>query len=125
MATFTTGLITNTRATGTAATNIVVSSRNLGTASATVVIEVFGVPGTTLTLTPLYVTGFILPANSADIRSFFIAGNISYEVQYSITATLTGVTVSTYGLDEFGNLVTEQRVLQSELTPTSGLTIPV
>ena len=123
MPSYTTGLITNTRATGTAASNIVVSSRNLGPATATVVIEVFGVPISTLTLAPLYVTGFSLPAGSADIRSFFIAGNVSYEVQYSITATLTQVAVSTYGLDEFGNLVTEQRVLQSELTPTSGLSI--
>lgn len=125
MATFTTGLITNTRATGTAATNIVVSARNLSTASATVVVEVFGVPSTTLVLTPLYVTGYILPAFSSDIRTFFIAGNVSYEVQYNVTATLTQVAMSTYGIDEFGNLVTEQRVLQSELTPTSGLTIPV
>ncbi|SFA77827.1 hypothetical protein SAMN05216312_101427 [Cohnella sp. OV330] len=125
MPTFTTGMITNTRATGTAATNIVVSARNLGTTSATVVIEVFGVPSSSLVLTPLYVTGYILAANSADIRSFFIAGNVSYEVQFSVTATLTQVAMSTYGLDEFGNLVTEQRVLQSELTPTNGLTIPV
>lgn len=125
MATFTTGLITNTRATGTAATNIVVSARNLSNASATVVVEVFGVPSTTLVLTPLYVTGYILPAFSSDIRTFFIAGNVSYEVQYSVNATLTQVAMSTYGIDEFGNLVTEQRVLQSELTPTAGLTIPV
>ncbi|CAI6079742.1 hypothetical protein [Cohnella sp. JJ-181] len=125
MPTYTTGLITNTRASGTAATNIVVSARNLSNASATVVVEVFGVPSSTLVLTPLYVTGYILPAFSSDIRSFFIAGNVSYEVQYSVTATLTQVAMSTYGLDEFGNLVTEQRVLQSELTPTSGLTIPI
>lgn len=125
MATFTTGLITNTRATGTAATNIVVSARNLSNASATIVVEVYGVPISTLVLTPLYVTGFILPAFSSDIRSFFIAGNVAYEVQYGVTATLTQVAMSTYGIDEFGNLVTEQRVLQSELTPTNGLTIPV
>ncbi|MFC3802224.1 hypothetical protein [Cohnella sp. GCM10012308] len=125
MATFTTGLITNTRATGSAASNIVVSARNLSNASATVVVEVFGVPSTTLVLTPLYVTGYILPAFSSDIRTFFIAGNVSYEVQYSVTATLTQVAMSTYGIDEFGNLVTEQRVLQSELTPTAGLTIQV
>lgn len=125
MATFTTGLITNTRATGTAASNIVVSARNLSNASATIVVEVFGVPGSAPALTPLYVTGYILPALSSDIRTFFIAGNISYEVQYSVSATLTQVAMSTYGIDEFGNLVTEQRVLQSELTPTAGLTIPV
>lgn len=125
MPTFTTGLITNTRAIGTAATNVVVSARNLSNTSATIIVEVFGVPGSTLALTPLYVTGYILPAFSSDIRSFFIAGNVSYEVQYGVTATLTQVAMSTYGIDEFGNLVTEQRVLQSELTPTAGLTIPV
>lgn len=118
---FTTGLITNTRATGTAASNIVVSSRNLGNSSATVVLQIYGVPGTTLVLTPIYVTGYVVPANSADIREFFIAGNVAYEVQINIVSVLTNVSMSTYGLDEFGNIVTEQRVLQSELTPISAL----
>ncbi|MBO2945353.1 hypothetical protein JJQ72_15360 [Paenibacillus sp. F411] len=125
MATFTTSLITNTRATGTAATNLIVNSRNLGSSSASIVVVVFGVPESTLILTPLYVTGFTLPANSANIRQFFIAGNVSYEVQYSITSPFSQVVMSSYGIDEFGNLVTDQRVLQSELTPTNSLSIPV
>ncbi|MCM3782612.1 hypothetical protein M3231_06485 [Neobacillus mesonae] len=122
---YTTGLITNTRATGTAATNTVVSVRNVGTSVASIVVAVFVVPITTLTLTPLYVTSYSIPANTSDIRSFFIAGNVAYEVQYNVTTTLTEAAISTYGLDEFGNLVTEQRVLQSELTPINALSIPL
>ncbi|MHA0857272.1 hypothetical protein [Paenibacillus sp. CMAA1364] len=120
---FTTGLITNTRAAGTAATNIVVSTRNIGSGSATVVLEIFGVSISTLSLTPLYVTGFIVPANSSNIREFFIAGNVAYEVQINVVSVLSEVVMSVYGLDEYGNLVQEQRVLQSELTPIAGLSI--
>ncbi|MFC4778966.1 hypothetical protein ACFO9Q_19405 [Paenibacillus sp. GCM10023252] len=125
MAVYTTGVITNTRAIGTAATNIVLSTHNLGGGSATVLVEVFGVPITTLTLTPLYITGFIIPPNSVDIRSFFIAGNVAYEVQISETSIFSEIVNSTYGIDEFGNLVTEQRVLQSEMTPIAALSVPL
>lgn len=125
MSFYTTGVITNTRAIGTEATNIVISSRNLGSADALVIIEVFGVPITTLTMVPLYVTGFMLPANSADIREFFIAGNVAYEVQFSVDDVLTQVALSSYGIDELGNVVTDSRVLHSELTPTTGLSLPI
>lgn len=122
---FTTGIITNTRATGTAASNIVVSVRNLSNADAMIIVEVFGVPYSTLALTPLYVTGYSVPAKSVDIREFFIAGNVAYEVQLSKTNPLGEVVFSTYGLDEFGNLVPEQRVLHSELTPISALSLSI
>ncbi|AIQ37385.1 MULTISPECIES: hypothetical protein [Paenibacillus] len=122
---FTTGLITNTRATGTAASNVAVSVRNTSNANAMVIVEIFGVPYSTLALTPLYVTGYYVPAMSSDIREFFIAGNVAYEVQISTSFPLANVVCSTYGLDEFGNLVTDQRVLQSELTEISALSIPV
>lgn len=122
---FTTGLITNTRATGTAASNVVVSVRNTSNASAMMIVEVFGVPYSTLALTPLYVTGYYVPAMSSDVREFFIAGNVAYEVQVSSPYPLANVVCSTYGLDEFGNLVTDQRVLQSELTEITALSIPV
>lgn len=118
---FTTGIITNTRAIGTAATNIVVSVRNNSASVATIAVEVFGVPISTLILTPHYVTSYDVPANSADIREFFIAGNVAYEVQLDNLTPMSEVTISTYGLDEFGNLVTDQRVLQSELTSIAAL----
>ncbi|MDH6374385.1 hypothetical protein M2444_006235 [Paenibacillus sp. PastF-3] len=122
---YTTGLITNTRATGTAASNVVVSVRNTSNANAMIIVEVFGVPYSTLALTPLYVTGYYVPAMSSDIREFFIAGNVAYEVQIDTSFPLANVVCSVYGLDEFGNLVTDQRVLQSELTQISALSIPV
>lgn len=122
---FTTGLITNTREVGTAASNVVVSVRNLDAASATIIVEIFGVPFSTLVLTPLYVTGYVVPALSSDIREFFIAGNVAYEVQISNLSILAEVACSTYGIDEFGNLITEQRVLQSELTSIAALSLPI
>ncbi|UQZ36848.1 hypothetical protein C2I18_26950 [Paenibacillus sp. PK3_47] len=122
---FTSGIITNTRATGTAASYIAVSSRNLSAFTATVVVEVFTVPITTLTLTPIYVTSFFVPPFTADIREFFIAGNVAYEVQIDNTDPLSVVAFSSYGLDESGNLVTEQRVLQSEFTEISAFSLPL
>ncbi|MFU1793574.1 hypothetical protein ACM1RC_06890 [Paenibacillus azoreducens] len=118
---FSTGIITSTRAVGTAATNVVVSTRNISSNDATILVKVFGVPITTLTLTPFYFISFIVPANSADIREFFIAGNVAYEVQINNLTPAAEVIFSTFGLDEMGNIVDEQRVLQSELTPISAL----
>jgi len=122
---YTTGLITNTRATGTAASYVAVSVRNTSNANALIIVEIFGVPINTLALTPLYVTGYYVPAMSSDIREFFIAGNVAYEVQMDSSYPLANVVTSVFGLDEFGNLVTNQRVLQSELTEISALSIPV
>jgi hypothetical protein len=122
---FTTGIITSTRATGTAASNIVVSVRNTSNVNANVIVEIFGVPFSTLALTPLYVSSYAVPAKTAVIREFFIAGNVAYEVQVGNLTPLAEVVFSTYGLDEFGNLVTDQRVLQSELTEITALSIPV
>lgn len=122
---FTTGLITNTRATGTAASYVAVSFRNTSNAAALVIVEIFGVPINTLALTPLYVSGYYVPAMSSDIREFFIAGNVSYEVQVSNSTPLANVVCSVFGLDESGNLVTNQGVLQSELTEIPALSIPV
>ncbi|WNS41778.1 hypothetical protein [Paenibacillus sp. MMS20-IR301] len=122
---YTTGLITNTRATGTAASNIAVSVRNLGTLAATIIVEIFAVPITTLTLVPVYVSGYTVAGGAADIREFFIAGNVSYEVQISNTDGMSKVAFSSFGLDEFGNLVTEQRVLQSEFTPIDVFSWPI
>ncbi|CDN42243.1 MULTISPECIES: hypothetical protein [Paenibacillus] len=118
----TTGIITNTRATGTAATNIVVSSRNETAAPASVVVQIFVVPSTTLVLTPIYVTGYIVPAYSADIRTFTVSGNIAYEVQLVNNTALANVVFSTFGIDEFGNLVQEQGFPQTKMTVIPALT---
>ncbi len=119
---FTTGIVTNTRATGTAATNIVVSTRNETAAPATIVVQVFGVPSSTLALAPIYVAGYIVPAFSADIRTFFISGNIAYEVQLVNNTALANVVFSSFGIDEFGNLVQEQGYDQNRMTVIPALT---
>ncbi|GAB6992053.1 hypothetical protein [Paenibacillus pini] len=111
---YSTGMITNTRATGTAAANVVVSTRNTSSSSAVILVAVFGVPSSTLI--PLDLTSYVVPPYGVDIREFFIEGNIAYEVQLSELSILAQVLFSTYGIDEYGNIVTEQRVLNSELT---------
>ncbi|QJC53698.1 hypothetical protein HGI30_20665 [Paenibacillus albicereus] len=113
---YTTGLVTNTRATGTAATTIVVNTRNAAAGAATVTLKIFAVSPTTLTLTPIYVSSFAVAGYAADIRTFTIAGNIAYEVQLDNSAVLANPVYSTYGLDEFGNLVTEQGFPQAKMT---------
>ena len=78
-------------------------------------------PATTQVLTLIYLTGFILPAKSSNTFTFFVGGNLAYEVQLSVVGPLTEVVLSTFGLDEFGNLVHGQRVLQEEMTVISTL----
>ncbi len=122
---YSSGIITNTRVTGTAASYIVVSTRNLSSAAATILVEIFAVPVTTFTLTPIYVSSYNVPALSSDIREFYIAGNVAYEVQIDNTDSLSVVAFSSYGLDESGNLVIEQRVLQSEFTEIPAFSLPI
>ncbi|NBD24729.1 hypothetical protein [Paenibacillus glycinis] len=118
---YTTSLITNTRAIGTAASNVVVNARNITNVQALVLVEVYVVPATTQVLQLAYLTGYFLPGQSSDSRTFFIGGDIAYEVQLSVIGPLTEVVLSTFGLDEFGNLVHGQRVLQEEMTVISTL----
>ncbi|MDY8024137.1 hypothetical protein [Paenibacillus polymyxa] len=119
---FTTGYMTNTRDFGTACSNVVVNLVNEDTVNAaTVTIQIFFslVPDTK---TPLYVTSVNLPANSIARRTFFIQGVLAYEVQYNVaSAAPANVVLSNFGLDQFGNVVQEHRVLQSELTTISAL----
>jgi hypothetical protein len=114
---FTTGLITNTRDFGTAASNIVVSIKNEDTVNpATVRVQIYNSP-TSSTLTILYVSNLVVQPNSINVSEFFIAGNVAYEVQFNVTSQVpTNVVLTVFGLDEFGNLVTNQRVLQPEFT---------
>ncbi|MQR85368.1 hypothetical protein GFV16_05335 [Bacillus megaterium] len=120
---FTTGVITNTRDFGTAATNIVLNTRNLNlTSSATITVQIFGSTNSS-SFTPLYQAGFVVAPNSIDIRQFLIAGNVAYEVQINVNAvTNSQVVMSTFGIDQFGNLAPSTRVLQSELTSIPALT---
>ncbi|WP_281887460.1 hypothetical protein [Paenibacillus sp. YYML68] len=119
---FTTGLVTNTRDFGTAATNIVINARNISSVNAaTVLVQIFGSTDSSA-LVPLYQTAYPIAPNSFHIREFFIAGNVSYEVQLNVSGTTPqNVIMSIYGLDEFGNLVTDQRFAQSELTQVQTL----
>jgi hypothetical protein len=114
---FTTGLITNTRDFGTAASNIVVSIKNEDIVNpATVRVQIYNSP-TSSTLTILYVSNLVVQPNSINVSEFFIAGNVAYEVQFNVTSQVpTNVVLTVFGLDEFGNLVTNQRVLQPEFT---------
>ncbi|WP_223821949.1 MULTISPECIES: hypothetical protein [Paenibacillus] len=119
---FTTGYMTNTRDFGTACSNIVVNLVNEDTVNAaTVTVQIFFslVPDTKI---PLYVTSINVPANSIARRTFFIQGVLAYEVQYNVVSAVpSNVVLSNFGLDQFGNVVQEHRVLQSELTTIPAL----
>ncbi|MEK5375019.1 MULTISPECIES: hypothetical protein [Paenibacillus] len=119
---FTTGYMTNTRDFGTACSNVVVNLVNEDTVNAaTVTIQIFFslVPDTKI---PLYVTSVNLPVNSVARRTFFVQGVLAYEVQYNVvSAAPSNVVLSNFGLDQFGNVVQEHRVLQSELTTIPAL----
>lgn len=121
---FTTGIITNTRDFGTAASNIVVSIHNTDPINSAVVQVQILASVTSSTFYTAYVQGISLPPSGFAIRQFFIAGNVAYEVQMNVTATIpSNVVLSSYGIDQFGNLTTEQRVLQSELTVIPALSV--
>ncbi|MBE0340910.1 hypothetical protein E4V51_06435 [Paenibacillus sp. 28ISP30-2] len=119
---FTTGYMTNTRDFGTACSNVVVNLVNEDTVNAaTVTIQIFFslVPDTKI---PLYVSSINVPANSIARRTFFVQGVLAYEVQYNVvSAAPANVVLSNFGLDQFGNVVQEHRVLQSELTTIPAL----
>lgn len=119
----TTGLITNTRDFGTAATNVVVNLVNENiSAGASVEVRIFYVLEPDVKI-PLYVAGITLAANSIARRVFFVSGVFAYEVQFGITEPTTGqVVVSTFGLDAFGNLVQEQGILHEEMHTINNLT---
>lgn len=120
---FTTGIVTNTRDFGTASSNIVVSMKNESMVdTATVVVLVFSSVDSS-SFAPAYAESFILAPNQSEITTFFIGGNVAYEVQYDvIMPTPNNVVVSVFGIDEFGNLVTDQRYSPTEFTSIPALT---
>ncbi|UKS26617.1 hypothetical protein LOZ80_34745 [Paenibacillus sp. HWE-109] len=112
---FSTGLITNTRALGTAASNIVLSTRNIDTVNAaTVTYHIFASADSSVFYTA-YMSSFIVDPNYFDVREFFIAGNVACEVQVSVSDS-TSTLISVFGIDESGNLVTNQGKLQEDLS---------
>ncbi|SEO75299.1 hypothetical protein [Paenibacillus sp. OV219] len=112
---FTTGIVTNTRDFGTASSNIVVSMKNESLVdTATVVILVFASVDSS-SFVPAYAESFTLVPNETEITTYFISGNVAYEVQYDvILPALNNVIISVFGIDEFGNLVQDQRYSPSE-----------
>ncbi|SEG72045.1 hypothetical protein [Paenibacillus sp. UNC499MF] len=119
---FSTGIITNTRDAGTASSNIVMNVRNLDlTNPVTVTVQIFASVNSTTFYTAYLIT-YVVPANSYNVREFFIAGNVAYEVQINTASVAApNALLSVFGIDGFGNLVTDQRILQSELSFISSL----
>ncbi|AZN39484.1 hypothetical protein [Paenibacillus albus] len=122
---FTTGLITNTRAFGTAASTVAVNTRNITSTPITVLMEVYVVPPATNTLTLIYVTGFTLAGHSSDTREFSVAGDIAWEVQLDQSGILSEVAFSVFGLDEFGNLVHGQNIKVEDWMPITAFSSPL
>lgn len=119
---FTTGIITNTRDFGTAATNIVINTRNLDTVNVSVITVLIYASTTSSSFSPLYLASYAVPPNGFDVRTFFISGNVAYEVQLQAAGlTPNNVNFTVFGIDQFGNLVTNQRVLQTELSSIPAL----
>ncbi|AZN38282.1 hypothetical protein [Paenibacillus albus] len=112
---FTTGIVTNTRDFGTASSNIVVSMKNESLEdTATVVILIFASVDSS-SFTTAYAESFTLAPNETEITTYFISGNVAYEVQYDVIMPAeNNVVVSVFGIDEFGNLVQDQRYAPSE-----------
>ncbi|SDW99522.1 hypothetical protein [Paenibacillus sp. CF384] len=123
---YTTGPVTNTRDFGTASTNIVISTRNLDmTNPATIIAEIFASVDSSIFYTAYHLS-YVVPPNSYDVREFFIAGNVTYEVQLNtMNVSPPDVILAVTGLNEFGNLVEEQLFNQNELILISAMSPPM
>ncbi|SEP02865.1 hypothetical protein [Paenibacillus sp. OV219] len=122
---FTTGLVTNTRSFGTAASTVAVNTRNITSTPILVLLEVYVVPPDTNTLTLVYVTGFNLAGHSSDTREFSIAGDLAWEVQLDQSGILSEVAFSVFGLDEFGNLVPGQNIKVADWMEITAFSTPI
>ncbi|MFD2330132.1 hypothetical protein ACFSR7_12845 [Cohnella sp. GCM10020058] len=114
---FSTGTVTNTRDTGTAASNIVLNVRNLDLfLPVSIVVKIFASVNSD-TFYTAYVSSFVVPLDSYEVMTFFIGGNVAYEVQINVISSSTpNALVTVYGIDEFGNLVNDQGFSQAELS---------
>ncbi|MBO7745774.1 hypothetical protein I8J29_16320 [Paenibacillus sp. MWE-103] len=122
MPAYSTGVVTNTRDFGTAASNIVLNISNIDPADTTVLIKIVASVDSDVFYIA-YVDGFVVPAGGYEVRTFMIAGNVAYEVQISTSSESLGpnALVSVYGIDEFGNLVDNQRFAPEELSSIPGI----
>ncbi|SFS53860.1 hypothetical protein SAMN05428962_0668 [Paenibacillus sp. BC26] len=123
---YTTGPVTNTRDFGTASTNIVVSTRNLDlTSAATIIVQIFASVDSSIFYTAYHLS-YIVPPNSYDVREFFIAGNVTYEVQIAtMDVSPPAVLMTVTGINEFGILVEEQLFNQNELIFITSMSPPM
>jgi hypothetical protein len=121
---FTTSLITNTGAGETAAAYVFVNVINESDSSdATIELQLFQVVNTGEPKIPLAHFSYIVPAAVVDVRTFYISGVAAYEVQLDVTGIPNYLVMfSVFGVDEFGNLVPTQRVLNEELSYIPSLT---
>ncbi|AZN42614.1 hypothetical protein [Paenibacillus albus] len=103
---YSTGIVTNTRDTGTAATNVVLNVHNTNELSLTTIIRIVASVDSD-TFYVAYLNGFVTPSGGYEVMTFNIAGNVAYEVQLLFDLTTNDGTlpalVSVYGIDEFGN----------------------
>ncbi|SDW14359.1 hypothetical protein [Paenibacillus sp. CF384] len=123
---YTTGWVTNTREFGTAASTIVVNIKNNNQTTATsFIVKVYASVDST-SFNHLYSQSINLVPKSSRVATFFIAGNVAYEVQFDeMMPPLIGDTVLTvYGIDEVGQLVTNQRFTPPEFTFINAFSTP-
>ncbi|QJC52107.1 hypothetical protein HGI30_11440 [Paenibacillus albicereus] len=124
MSTYTSGLMTNPQNEEEQAVNVAVNARNLGPDQALIIVQLFGVPWSGTGLVPIYVSGFIVPPDSAISQTYYVGGNTAYEVQVNNVDDLSEVAVSLFGLKASGELVPAHRVLPLELSPMLGMLQP-
>ncbi|SFI38008.1 hypothetical protein SAMN02799624_00703 [Paenibacillus sp. UNC496MF] len=118
---YSTGIVTNTRDIGSAAANVVVNARNLDLANPLlVIVKLFASADSSVFYTP-YLVSYTVPPDSYDVRMFGVAGNVAYEVQMYTSLLPPSVALSVYGINEFGNLVTDQHFRQNDLNGILGL----
>jgi YVTN family beta-propeller protein len=83
------------------------------------VIEViaFIIPNTVGMKTPIQHNLYLVPTNTVDKKEINISGLLAYEIQISVSSlTIHSIVLSLYGLVTNGNVVPEQKELQSCLT---------
>ncbi|MBO7745834.1 hypothetical protein I8J29_16625 [Paenibacillus sp. MWE-103] len=115
---FSTGVVTNTRAKGTAASTIVLNINNITSAGLTVIVKIFASVDSNIFYLATTSVLFI-PIGAYEVRTFNIAGNVAYEFQVSVRHTSPvgpEALVSVYGIDEFGKLVNNQGFAPEELS---------
>lgn len=119
---YSTGIVTNTRATGTAATTVVLNVHNTNALDLTTIARIVASVDSD-TFYVAYLNGFVTPTGGYEVMTFNIAGNVAYEVELLFDLSTNDGTlpalVSVYGLDEFGNPVVNQGFAPGDLYKSS------